>query len=294
MRRELTLDSVAPALFVLLWSTGFVGAKYGLPYAEPMTFLSLRFMLVIAGLGLWTILSRAPWPDRRQWCHLAIIGLTVQLGYLGGVFAAIHLGVEAGVTALIVSLQPILSAILAGRMLGEKLHPRQWLGLALGIAGVALVVSGKIGAGAGDWRGIALCLVALVSMTFGTLWQKKYGAGLPVRSGAVAQYIVALAGSAILAFSFETRQVEWTGEFVFALVWLSLALSVGAIALLYRLLRTGESSRATSLFFLVPPVTALWGWALFGEILGPTALLGFVLAAAGVALAMRPARKPNG
>ncbi|MDD2869420.1 EamA family transporter [Neomegalonema sp.] len=291
MRGPLTLDAMAPVLFVLLWSTGFVGAKYGLPYAGPMTFLALRFALVIAGMGLWTLLSRAPWPTRRQWGHLAVIGLTVQLGYLGGVFAAIHLGLESGVSALIVSLQPILSAILAKPMLGETLHKRQWLGLALGLAGVALVVSNKLAAGVGDWRGVGLCLIALACMTFGTLWQKKYGANLPLRSGAVAQYAVALVGALALAFLFETREVRWTGEFVFALFWLAAALSFGAIALLYRLLRTGAASRATSLFFMVPPVAAFWGWAFFGETLGPTALLGFVLAAAGVALAMRPQPK---
>lgn len=275
-----------PALFVLLWSTGFVGAKLGLPYVEPFTFLCLRFVGVIIPLLVVSLAMRAPWPQSpTMWGHLAVSGILVHGFYLGGVFAAIGAGLPSGITALVVGLQPLATAILAGPLLGERIRPRQWLGLGLGLLGVALVLSGRLtSVSASSLRGLEFALVALVGITAGTLYQKRYCASMDLRSGSTIQYCSALILMAPTAFLVEDMQVHWTGEFVFALVWLVLALSVGAVSLLMVLIRLGEAARVASLFYLVPPVTAIMAWALFGEALGPVGLAGMVLAAGGVAL----------
>lgn len=273
-----------PALFVVLWSTGFVGAKFGLPYAEPFTFLTIRFVLVIALLVAVAAVTRAPWPrDRRLVGHLVLSGLLVHAVYLGGVFAAIHQGLPSGLTALIVGLQPLLTAVVAGRVLDENVTGRQWIGLALGLAGVAMVLSTRL-TGDFTWAGIAFALASLLAITAGTLWQKKHCTGMDLRTGAVVQYLAALAAMLPAALLFETMRVQWTGEFIFALGWLVLVLSVGAISLLMTLIRLGEAARVASLFYLVPPVTALMAWGLFGESLSAIGLLGMAVAVAGVAL----------
>jgi drug/metabolite transporter (DMT)-like permease len=277
-----------PALFVVLWSTGFIGARLGLPHAGPLTLLALRYGLAAGLLALVALATRAPWPSRpAELGHYAVAGLLVHGVYLGGVFVGISLGVEAGVSALIVGLQPLLTAALAGVLLGERVAPRQWAGLGLGLLGVALVLARKLGQGPGDALGSLACVAALLGITIGTLYQKRHGAGMDLRTGSVVQFAAAGLATAPLALLFEDTRVAWNGEFVFALLWLVLALSLGAVSLLYALIRRGAASRVASLFFLVPPCTALIAWPLFGETLGPVALLGMALTAAGVALASR-------
>jgi drug/metabolite transporter (DMT)-like permease len=274
-----------PALFVLLWSTGFIGARLGLPHAEPMTFLSLRFAFTILLLGLAALAAGTRWPRRPvDWGHLAVAGFLMHAVYLGGVFVAIRLGLEAGLSALIVSVQPLLVATLAQPLLGERPGWRTWIGLALGLCGVALVLARKLGVGADDVLGVLACLAALLGITLGTLYQKRFCAGHDLRTGNLIQFLSALAACGLAAFAFETRAVDWTPALIFALAWLVLVLSLGAITLLYLLLRRGAASRVASLFFLVPPVTALIAWPLFGERLGVLELLGMALTVAGVAL----------
>ena len=278
-----------PGLFVFLWSTGFIGAKLGLPHAPPLTFLALRFALVAALLALVALVARAPWPRSAvEARHYAVAGLLVHGLYLGGVFVGISLGVEAGVSALIVGVQPLLVAALAGLTLGERVTARQWSGLALGLVGVALILARKLGHGLGDALGVLACVAALVGITAGTLYQKRHCAGMDLRTGNVVQFGASAVATGLLALVFEdVRDVAWTGEFVFALAWLVFVLSLGAISLLYLLIRRGAASRVASLFFLVPPCTALVAWPLFGERLGAVELLGMTLATGGVALASR-------
>jgi len=279
-----------PALFVLLWSTGFIGARLGLPHAGPLTFLTLRFCLVAGLLVLVALATRAPWPRQpAEMGRYAVAGLLVHGVYLGGVFVGISLGVEAGVSALIVGLQPLLTAAFAGVFLGERVTPRQWAGLGLGLLGVALVLARKLGRGPGDAVGSLACVAALFGITAGTLYQKRYCAGMHLRTGSVIQFTAAALATAPLAVLFENTRIAWSGEFVFALLWLVLVLSIGAVSLLYVLIRRGAAAQVASLFFLVPPCTALMAWPLFGETLSTAALIGIVLTAAGVALASRRA-----
>lgn len=282
------LAAAAPGLFVLLWSTGFIGAKLGLPYAEPLTFLIVRFALVVALLLPATLWLKSRWPRTpAQALHIAVAGVLVHAGYLGGVFSAIHHGLAAGFAALIVGLQPVLTAVAAPRLLGERVSTRQWLGLALGLAGVTLVVWEKLPAGKASAAGVALAALALASITAGTLYQKRHGGGADPAPGSVIQFAASALVLAPFALALETREIVWSGEFVFALAWLVLVLSVGAIGLLYMMLRRGEAARVSSLFYLTPPVTALMGYLIFGETLGALALAGMATAAAGVALAMK-------
>ena len=277
-----------PATFVFLWATGFVGAKYGLPYAQPATFLLYRFAFVVALMLPIALVLRAPWPaDRSQVVHIAIAGVLLHGGYLGGVFTAIHAGMSAGLSALIVGLQPILTALAAAAFLGERVTARQWLGLALGFGGVALVVAQRLTVGGLSAFSFAMALLALVSITSGTVYQKRFCGAFDLRSGAVIQFVAAGLVLAPFALAFEHEPVRWTGEFVFALAWLVLVLSIGAISLLTLLIRRGAATRVASLFYLVPPVTASIAFFLFGETLGPLALAGFVLAVVGVAVVVR-------
>jgi drug/metabolite transporter (DMT)-like permease len=273
----------APAVFVLLWASGFIGAKFGLPYAEPMTFLTVRMAAVVALLGLIVLVSRPAWPTRAGAIHSAVTGLFVHGCYLGGVFVSIDHRLPAGITALVVSLQPVLTSTLANRLLGERVTPRQWLGLALGIAGVYLVVQGRI-AGEAPPMAWAAATVALIGMTIGTLYQKRFGGGIDWRPGFLIQYAASAVLFALGAWLFETGRVQWTGEFLFALAWLVFVLSFGAIWLLYFLIRRQAATRVVSLFYLTPPITALMAWALFGERLTALALAGMAVCVAGVAL----------
>jgi drug/metabolite transporter (DMT)-like permease len=280
----------APGVFVVLWASGFIGAKLGLSYAEPLTFLSVRMGAVVALLAVIVALTRPKWPSAAGVVHSAATGLMVHGLYLGGVFVAIENGVSAGLAALIVSLQPVLTSTIANRFLGERVVARQWLGLALGLLGVYLVLYEKTGAGGATPFGLCAVAVALLGITIGTLYQKRFGGGMDWRPALCIQYAAAGGLFALGAFVFETRIVHWTPQFVFALVYLVLVLSLGAIWLFYYLIRRTVATRVTSLFYLVPPVTALMAWALFGEQLAPLALLGMAVCVAGVALVnWRPA-----
>lgn len=281
------LARLAAPLFVLLWSTGFIGAKLGLPHAEPLTFLSLRFVLAGVALAIWSLVAGSPWPRRAQLGHLALVGVLLHGVYLGGVFCAISLGTEAGVAALIVSLQPVLTAVLARRFLGERMSAVQWLGLVLGLLGVVLVVWDKLNAGIGDLRGAGLCGLAVIGISVASLYQKKFCSDVPMRAGSAVQFAAALLFLLPLALLLETNRIEWTGAFIFALGWLVIVLSLGAVGLLLVLLRRDAAGQVASLFFLTPPVTALLSWALFGETLSALAIFGMAVAVSGVALVVR-------
>ena len=281
------MQRIYPLLFVFLWSTGFIGAKYGLPDAGPLSFLLTRYGAVILLMGALALATRAPWPaGPRQWLHIAVTGLLVHATYLGGVFIAIKHGLPAGVTALVVGLQPLLTATLAGALLGETVSRRQWGGLALGLAGVGLVVSGQFGDAA---LGAMLlpAVVALLGITLGTLYQKRHCAGFDLRTGSVIQFAASAAATAPLCLLTEGYAVDWTGGFVFALGWLVLVLSIGAVSLLNLLIRGGSAVNVASLFYLTPPTTALIAWAVFGETLTSTAIAGMALAVSGVWLVAR-------
>lgn len=281
--------AAAPAVFVILWSTGFIAAKAGLPYAEPLTFLSIRFALVTVLMLPVALLVRARWPGRVEAGHIAVVGLLMHGGYLGGVFSSIHHGLPAGLSALIVGLQPVLTATVVGPLLGERVVPRQWLGLILGFAGVAIVLFERYGLGSGGFGAgaVILATIALVGITAGTIYQKRFCAQANLYTGAVIQYAAASVPMVLLAYLFETRAVEWAPPFIAAMAWLTLVLSVGTISLLYTLIRRGAVSKIASLFFLVPPATALTAWFMFGETLGLLALGGVALTVFGVYLVQR-------
>jgi drug/metabolite transporter (DMT)-like permease len=276
---------------VLLWSTGFVGAKYGLPYAPPFTFLALRLAIAAVLLALLAAVLRSPRLTRAQYGRAAVAGSLLHAGYLGGVFYAISLGVPAGVSAVIVSLQPVLTAVLAARVLGERPSARQWLGLVLGVAGVGLVVGpGVVGSSASlPVSGLVACLVALVSGTLGTVYQKRHGDGIPLVWGTAVQYAAATA-LLVVGASTEDVSIDWTPHFVGALVWLVLVLSIGAVLLLLLLLRRGTAAGVSSLYYLVPPATAVEAYLLFGERLSALSLVGIGITAVGVALVVVPVR----
>jgi len=276
------MQRAAPVLFVLLWSTGFIGAKLGLPYAGPMTFLAVRFLAVAALTLPLAMLAGARWPRPVLMLHVAIVGLLMQFTYLGGVFIGISRGVPAGISALIVGLQPVFTAALAGLVLGETIRPRQWLGLALGLVGVALVVVNPALFDRDRLGAAGITIVAMVGITIGTLYQKRFCTGADLRATIVIQNAVAGLAMAPAALAFEPATITWSPRFIFAIAWLAIVLSVGASMLLFYLIRHGAASRVSSLFYLTPAVTAVMAYLLFGEMLSPLALVGMALAAAGV------------
>jgi drug/metabolite transporter (DMT)-like permease len=274
---------VFPGLFVVLWSTGFIGAKLGLPYAEPATFLVFRFLAVLALLLPLCLVLRAPWPaTRAEFLHMALAGALIQGGYLGGVFLSLSKGMPAGVSSLITALQPILAAVLSAWLLNERTNARQWLGLVLGIAGVALVVREKWVLEGVSLLATALSVVALLSISVGAIWQKRYCARVDLRTGAAIQFGAALLVLAPYSLFFETRQVTWSAELLIAIVWLVFALSLGAVFLLFWLIRHGAATKVASLMYLVPPCTALIAWPLFGETYTAFSAAGMALAMLGV------------
>ena len=278
------LSLLLPGVFVVLWSTGFVFAKLGLPYVGPFTFLELRFIIVAALLTLLALATGAPWPPRDKLPAIAIGGLLVHAGYLGGVFAAISVGVEAGVAAIVSGLQPVLTAALAVAFLGERLTARQWFGVALGFVGVVMVVETKLGMGLGTPFGMGLSAFAMLSITAGTLWQKRYCGGMDLRTGSVVQFAASGIVMAPFAWGFEHFHVEWTGELVFAMAWLCLVLSIGAISAMFVLIGRGKAAEVASLFFLVPPTTAIIAWFMFHERLEPLSMAGMALVVLAVAM----------
>ena len=275
----------APGLFVILWASGFIGAKLGLPYAEPLTFLFLRMFGAVAVTRGHRIGRSPQVADPRQECWtVAQSGVFMHALYLGGVYISIANGLPAALSALIVGLQPLLTSTIANRLLGERVVARQWGGLLLGIAGVYLVVQDKATTGGATPLAWVASLVALLSITFGTIYQKRFGSGIDWRPGMLIQYAAAGILFALGAMAFETRIVHWTPEFLFALCWLVIVLSFGAIWLLYFLISRSAATRVVSLFYLTPPVTALMAWALFNERLAVGALIGMVFCVIGVFL----------
>ena len=275
-----------PALFVLLWSTGFIGARMGLPYSEPFSFLSLRFILVIALLGLLSLVARAPWPGWHLAAHCMVVGLLLHGVYLGGIFWAIDNGMPAGISAMIVGLQPITVAILAGPLLGERVSAHQWLGLLIGAIGLILVLTPKFAFGDSSVNLVntLVCILAMLGQTAGTIYQKKFATQTPLRTGTLWQYLGALLPCFLYALTFEKFEFQWNGELIFALAWLVLVLSLAAIFLLMRLIRDGSVAKVSSLFYLVPASTASIAYFLFDETLSWVQLSGMALCAVGVRL----------
>jgi drug/metabolite transporter (DMT)-like permease len=283
-----------PALFVLLWSSGFIAAKAGLDYAEPLTFLGLRYALVtVLMLGVAMAL-RAPWPTSwRQVGHIAIVGVLLQAVYFGAVWLAMGKGVGAGVAALIVCLQPVVTAAVVGPLLGERVSKRQWLGFTLGLAGVALVVAHKLTRGLGTPEGMAWAFVGLFGITCGTLYQKKFCAHTDSRTGAAIQFMVATVLVTPLALIFEDGVIHWTPTLIASLAYVALFLSLISMILLTVMIRRGEASRMTSLFFLIPPMAALLAYLVLDEPVELMTLAGMAVAVIGVALVMAPSRNPQ-
>jgi len=288
MRMPRTFEDVAifaaPGVFVVLWASGFIGAKLGLPYAEPLTFLALRMFGVVVLLGLFMLIAGAKWPGREGALDSYVTGVLMHALYLGGVYISIAKGLPAALSALVVGLQPLLTSTIANRLLGERVALRQWVGLVLGLSGVYLVVQDKATVGAATPLAWIAAVVGLVAITIGTVYQKRFGSGIDWRPAMFIQYAAAGILFALGATAFESRSVCWTPEFLFALGWLVFVLSFGAIWLLYFLIRRAAATRVVSLFYLTPPVTALMAWSLFGERLAPLALVGMAVCVAGVFL----------
>ena len=287
-RRAADLAAYMPGVFVLIWSTGFVVARFGMPHAPPMRFVAWRFALSALAFGLWVLLSRAAWPrGRRQWLHLAVVGVLMHAAYLGGVWSAVKLGIGAGTTALIVGLQPVLTALWVSASGQEhRVATRQWLGLGLGLAGLVLVVWNKLGHGEVTAHNLALCLMALLAITIGTLYQKRFVAPCDVRSASLVQLLAAFAVVLPLAL-LETEPIDAAPALLGAMAWSVGVLTLGGSSLLYLMVQRGAATRVTSLMYLVPPCTALLAWLLFDELLTPLVLAGLALTALGVGLVVR-------
>ncbi len=288
-----------PLIFVLIWSTGFIVARYGMPYAPPMSFLALRYALSLLCFLLWAFLGRASWPTQgSQWLHLAVTGCLLQASYLGGVWTAVKLGMGAGLVALLVSLQPILTALwISGT--GGAILARQWLGLGFGLSGLLLVVWTKLAVGEISHTNLGFAIFALLGITVGTLYQKRYVTHTDVRSANTIQLLAALAVSLPFAL-LETESMQWLNaqqhinwELTGAMAWSVLGLTLGGNSLLYLLILRGAASSVSSLFYLVPPTTAFMAWLLFKEPITVWMLGGVALSALGVALIMKKNRTPS-
>ena len=279
--------AAAPILFVLLWSTGFIGARYGLPYIEPLTFLAVRMVFVVIVMVPIALIAGARWPRGPDIGHSLMAGAMVHGLTLGGVFTAISQGVPAGISALIPGLQPILTSTLAHRFMGEKVSPPQWVGLTLGLIGVVMVLHDRSIVAEGSVLGWIASFVSLIGITLGTLYQKRFCGGIDWRTGNTVQYAGATVLFGIGAFAFETRVIHWTSELIFAMAWLVFVLSIAAVALMYWLIRRSAATGFASLFYLVPAVTALFAYLLFGERLDAISVAGMGVCAAGVVLANR-------
>jgi drug/metabolite transporter (DMT)-like permease len=288
-----------PWLFVMIWSTGFIVARFGMPHSPPLKFLSMRFALSLACFGAWISLANVAWPrDRRQWLHLSVVGMLMQSGYLGGVWAAVKAGIGAGTVALLVGLQPVLTAVwmtsfsVERSTATQRVTRLQWVGLSFGLGGLGLVVWHKLGGGEVTPWNLTLALIALLSITSGSLYQKRFVSPCDVRTASAIQLAAALAISVPLAL-LETEPVVWHPQMIGALAWSVFVLTLGGSSLLYLLLQRGAATEVTSLMYLVPPCTALLAWLLFDEAFTWTMLAGMLLTATGVALVVKPAAKPR-
>lgn len=291
MARQVALLNAMPVVFVLIWSTGFVVARFGMPHAPPMGFLALRYAFSVAAFLVWIVWARAAWPQgRTQWLHLGLAGVLMHAGYLGGVWAAVKDGLGAGLAALIVGLQPMITALwISARGHRHHVSGRQWLGLVLGLAGLLLVVWHKLHLGEARAYNVGLALLALASITAGTLYQKRWVQPCDVRTANTVQLLAAFVVTAPLAL-LETEPFEMHPELIGAMAWSVLVLTLGGSSLLYMLIQRGAATAVTSLMYLVPPCTAVLAWLLFGETLSVLVLAGLALTAAGVALVVRDPR----
>ena len=276
----------APAIFVVLWSTGFIGTKYVIHNADPLTYLAIRMAIVVVLMAIICAIVRPAWPKGLEIGHSIVAGILVHGFYLGGTAVAISLSIPAGLSALMPGLQPLLTSTIANRWLGERVTPLQWGGLLLGLAGVALIMHDRPISGQAGWGWLA-SLVSLVSITLGTLYQRRYCSHIDWRSGNLVQYVAVTVFFTIGAFLFENRTVHWTTEFVLALSWLAVVLSIGSIGLLYWLIRHQAATSVASLFYLVPAVTSVMAYFLFDERLDAVAMAGMIACAAAVVLVNR-------
>ena len=275
----------APAMFVLFWASGFPITKLGLEFTPPFTMLAIRSAMTVALMLVVICFVRSRWP--RTWTeagHIAVSGFLMQSAYLGAMFIALDQGVSQGVAALVAGMQPLLTAAIVGRFLGEQVTPRQWIGFVLGFAGLGLVMSERITLGTATALGFFVIALTPIFITAGSLYQKRFCADMDLRTGVIIQHTVAGLANFAMASAIETRAVEWTAELLFVLIWLVLVLSFGAVNLYYILLRRGEAARVSSLFFLTPPSAAVLGYLTYGEAFGLTALIGFAVSVGGVAL----------
>jgi len=287
-RRAPTLSPLG-MLFVILWSSAWIAGKIGLPYAGPFTLLLIRFAAAAAFMLLIALATGAPWPGTLAgYAHLAVAGVLIQGVALGCAYLGLQLGVSAGISGLVNGLAPLFTAFGAVPFLGERVESRQWLGLGAGLIGVALVLGDQVSLGGASWAGYAATFVALAALVCGTLYQKKFCSTMDLRTGGFVQLAAAGAVVFLPALRLDGLEVEWSWRLVLASSWLALANSIGAFSLLYALLRSGEASRVSALFYLVPPVTALMAFFAFHETLSPAAVAGFAIAVGGVYLGTRP------
>lgn len=284
------LVRLAPLVFVLLWSTGYIGAKFALPLIEPFTFLLIRLSIAMILLAVIATIFGQPWLQKHQWKHAGVAGILLHAGYLGGVFTAIQFGVPAGLSAIIVNLQPVLTSSLAALFLRETVSSQQWLGLGLGLLGVFMAIFEKsvgiFGQSISFW-GVLAAFVALFSSTFGTIYQKKFAGQIPLLTGTAVQYAASSVIFLILALAFEKQIIIWNTTLVLTMFWFVVVISLGAIFLLLWLIRHNSATQVSSLFYLVPPLTALEAYWLFGEQLGVLAIAGLFLTMIGVALVVK-------
>ena len=284
-----------PWVFVLIWSTGFIVARYGMPHAPPMSFLAVRYALSILCFLPWIVMAGVKWPsDRRQALHLSVTGILMHAGYLGGVWAAVKAGMGSGLSSLIVGIQPVLTAIWLTSVGGQHVSRRQWLGLLLGFAGLVLVVSRKFGAGgpgdSANGMNLSFAVMALFAITAGTLYQKRFVKPCDVRTANTVQLAAALVVTLPLAL-LETEAMRWNADLVGAMAWSVLGLTLGGSSLLYMLIQRGAAASVTSLMYLVPPCTALIAWILFAEPITAVTIAGTALTAFGVSLVVRPSSR---
>ena len=282
-----SVQRLIPAIFVLVWSTGFIVARYGMPYSEPMTFMFLRFTGVLLVMLPVVLIQRVAWPSRQESMHIAIAGVMLQAGYLGGVWAAVKLGMSASLVALIMGLQPILTACFAA-FVSERLSARQIIGLLAGLTGVGLVVMTKLTLVGLSFLSLSLAGLALASITFGTLYQKRFCPSFDLRAGSVLQFGASAVVCLPFMFLFESREIDWTFPMIAALLWSVFALSIGAISLLFVMIRDGAATKVTSYLYLTPPTTALMAWVLFDETITAMTIFGTAVTVVGLILVTKP------
>jgi drug/metabolite transporter (DMT)-like permease len=276
-----------PFLFILSWASGFPITRLGLEYTEPFTLLWVRSAIVVVIVGTYALIVRAPWPNWKEIAHIAVVGVTLQCLYLGSMFSALDGDVSQGVAALVAGMQPLLTAAVVGVTLGERVSRRQWMGFTLGFAGLFIVLSDRLGVGAGTMTGFIFAGLTPIFITAASLYQKKFCANSDLRIVMIVQQTAAGICNFCIAMAIETGQVAWSAEVIFVWMWLVFILTVGATNMLYLMLRHGEASRVSSLFYLTPPTAVFLGWVTYGETMGIVAIGGFAVAVAGVFLVTR-------